>query len=163
MPSAMISINPGNPNYPAALREGRGAEKVPRLAALGNTDILAKPLLGFLCSVRCPGEAILRTYDAARVLRDAGVPVIGGFHSPMEKECLALLLKGSQSVVICPARSIGNMRIPALWRKPLSDGRLLILSVFPPEQKRVTAELAERRNQLVGALAHAMIVPYAAP
>lgn len=163
MPSAMISIDQMDSDYPATLREGRGAEKAPRLAALGNTDILAKPLLGFLCSVRCPGEAILRTYDAARVLRDAGVPVIGGFHSPMEKECLALLLKGHQPVVICPARSIDNMRIPALWRKPLDDGRLLVLSIFPSEQKRVTAELAERRNQLVGVLAHALMVPYATP
>jgi len=163
MPSAMILIDQRNSNYPAALREGRGAEKAPRLMALGNTDILAKSLLGFLCSVRCPGEAILRTYDAARELRDAGVPVIGGFHSPMEKECLSLLLKGTQPVVICPARSIDNMRIPALWRKPLDDGRLLVISIFHPEQKRVTAELAERRNQLVGVLAYALTVPYASP
>jgi len=163
MPSKMVLIDRKNPNYPAGLREGQGAERFPRLAALGNTDVLTKPLLGFLCSVRCPGEAILRTYDAARVLRDAGVPVIGGFHSPMEKECLALLLKGTQPVVICPARSIDNMKISAPWRKPLDDGRLLVLSIFPSEQKRVTAELAERRNQLVGVLAHALMVPYATP
>jgi hypothetical protein len=34
----------------------------------------------------------LKTYDLARDLRDADVPVIGGFHTPMEKECLRLLL-----------------------------------------------------------------------
>lgn len=163
MPSAMIQIDQKSPNYPAMLRGGRGIERFPHLTALGNTDILAKPLLGFLCSVRCPGEAILRTYDAARVLRDAGVPVIGGFHSPMEKACLASLLKGHQPVVICPARSIDNMRIPTLWRKPLEDGRLLVLSSFRSVEKRVTAALAERRNRLVGVLAHALLVPYASP
>lgn len=151
-----------SPFYPAALLEEPRASSTPGLWALGNLEILRKPLLGFLCSVRCPGDAILQTYDAARALRDDGIPVIGGFHSPMEKECLNLLLKGTQPVVICPARSIDTMRIPAFWRKSLDDNRLLILSVFPSEQKRMTAEIAERRNQFVGALAHALMVPYAA-
>ena len=64
------------------------------------------PLLGFFCATRCPGNVILRTYDLALPLREAGVPVIGGFHTPMEKECLEVLLRGQQPVVICPARSI---------------------------------------------------------
>ena len=31
-----------------------------------------------------------------------GVPMIGGFHTPMEQECLEVLLRGQQPVVICP-------------------------------------------------------------
>jgi hypothetical protein len=58
--------------------------------------LLNHRLLGFLCSRRCPGDLILRTYDLIRALRDAGVPVVGGFQSPMEKECLELLLRGSR-------------------------------------------------------------------
>jgi hypothetical protein len=55
------------------------------------------------------------------LLRGAGIPIIGGFHSPMEKECLDLLLRGQQPIVICPARSIQGMRIcgfpqPGDWR-----------------------------------------------
>jgi len=97
-----------------------------------------------------------------RALRDVGIPVIGGFHSPMEKECLAMLLKGTQPVVICQARSIRGMRIPTLWRKHIDDGRLLVASVFPPEQKRVTAELAERRNRFIAAMAYELLIAYAA-
>ncbi len=156
-------VEKGSPFYPAALLKEPWVSSTPELWALGNLAILRKPLLGFLCSVRCPGDVILRTYDAARALRDGGIPVIGGFHSPMEKECLAMLLKGTQPVVICPARSIQNMRIPALWHEPLDDGRLLVLSVFPSRQKRMTAELAARRNQFVGVLASVLLVPYAAP
>jgi hypothetical protein len=37
----------------------------------------------------------------------------------MEKECLELLLRGMQSVVICPARGIERMRLPSAWRTPL--------------------------------------------
>jgi predicted AAA+ superfamily ATPase len=48
-------------------------------------------------------RGVLRTFALA--LREAGIPVIGGFHAPMEKECLDLLLRGTQPVVICPARS----------------------------------------------------------
>jgi hypothetical protein len=46
---------------------------------------------------------VIATYDAIRELRDAGVIVAGGFHSPMEGECLDFLLCGAQPVVLCPA------------------------------------------------------------
>lgn len=49
-------------------------------------------MLVLSCSIKCPGNVILKTYDLAGALCDAGVPVIGGFHAPMEKECLDILL-----------------------------------------------------------------------
>ncbi|MBI2856665.1 MAG: hypothetical protein HYX93_07455 [Chloroflexi bacterium] len=131
--------------------------------AIGNATILNADLLALFCSVRCPGDLILKTYDLARALRDAGVPVIGGFHSPMVKECLRLLLRGQQPVVVCPARGIENMRIPAEWRTPLAEGRLLLLSPFNSSQHRPTAELASVRNDLVAALAHRVFIAHAAP
>ena len=137
--------------------------KVPKLWSIGNLDILKAPLVGLFCSIRCPGNVILQTYDLARGLRDAGIPVIGGFHSPMEKECLDLLLRGRQPVVICPARSIMRMRIPRGWRNPLAVGRLLIVSPFGEKQKRVTAALADERNRLITLLALEFFMPYAAP
>jgi predicted Rossmann fold nucleotide-binding protein DprA/Smf involved in DNA uptake len=42
-------------------------------------------------------------------------------------------------------------------------GRLLILSPFPPKDKRITATHAEARNRFVGALADRIFVPHAAP
>lgn len=105
---------------------------------------------------------ILKTYDLARAMRDEGVPVIGGFQSPMEKECLRLLLRGRQPVVLCPARSIENMRIPADWRRALAEGRLLLLSPFGPNQRRPTADTATLRNHLVAALATRVFIVHAA-
>ena len=145
--------------FPAALRNG-GCE---RLWVIGDLGILARPLLGLFCSKRCPGEIILLAYDIARALRDAGVPVIGGFHSPMEKECLELLLRGTQPLVVCPARGIAGMRVPAAWRKPIAGRRLLIVSPFGPRRKRVDAPLAERRNRFATALAASLLVLHAAP
>jgi len=56
-----------------------------RVWAIGNLQLLEQPLFGFFCSTKCPGEIILRTYDLAVAIREAGVPMIGGFHTPMEK------------------------------------------------------------------------------
>ena len=42
---------------------------------------------------------------------------------------------------------------PGDWKPPLAAGRLLILSTFGPNQRRVTAGLAARRNEFVAALA----------
>jgi predicted Rossmann fold nucleotide-binding protein DprA/Smf involved in DNA uptake len=135
----------------------------PQLWTLGDRAILGCPLLALFCSSQCPGDIILRTYDLARSLRDAGVPVIGGFHSPMEAECLDLLLRGSQPVVVCPARSIEWIRVPGAWKKPIEKGRLLLLSPFTSQHHRPTVPLAEKRNRLVAEIAHAVFVAHAAP
>ena len=119
----------GDPRYPARLRQRLGADAPPELTALGNLDLLAQPMTALFCSARCPGSIILPAYDQAAQWRDAGRCVISGFHSPVEKECLRILLRGSQPIIICPARGIPK-RIPPEWRKPLADGRLLILSVI---------------------------------
>jgi predicted Rossmann fold nucleotide-binding protein DprA/Smf involved in DNA uptake len=44
-------------------------------------------------------------------------------------------------------------RIPPEWQRPLAENRMLILSIFPPEETRVTTALAIRRNEAVAALA----------
>ena len=54
-------------------------------------------------------------------------------------------------------------RIPPDWKKPLADGRLLILSIFSQTESRITADLAARRNELVAALADQVFVAYGTP
>ncbi len=135
----------------------------PETAYLGNLRLLDEPPTALFCSNRCPGDLILKTYDLARAMRDAGVPVIGGFQTPMKRECLRLLLRGSQPVVVCPARGIDNMRLPRDWRPALDEGRLLVLSPFPAAARRPTAELAAQRNNLVASLASRVFVAHAAP
>ena len=132
-------------------------------ACVGDRRLLGKPATALLCSVKCPGNVILKTYDLMRAWRDAGVTVISGFHSPMEKECLRILMRGTQPTIICPARSVVGMRIPREWRKPVEAGRLLILSPFDQRHRRATAQLAQQRNEFVAALADRVFVAYAAP
>ena len=149
---------------PIVSESSRGAAESPEAATTyrGNPNLIDEPLTALFCSNRCPGDLILKTYEIARAMRDASVPIIGGFQTPMERECLRLLLRGEQPIVICPARGIDNMRIPRDWRPALDDGRLLVLSPFPASIKRPTAALAERRNEFVASLASSLIIIHAA-
>jgi predicted Rossmann fold nucleotide-binding protein DprA/Smf involved in DNA uptake len=139
------------------------ASECETIQGMGDREILRHRRLGLICSVQCPGSVVIKTFDAIRELRDAGVVVIGGFHSPMEQECLDFLLRGEQPVIICPARGIGRPRLPAPWRKAVDAGRLLVLSPFGDKVVRPTKVHAQRRNEFVAAISAAVFIPYAAP
>lgn len=155
-------LHPGTSDYPVVLLRGGAGWVPPVINALGNLALLHQPLAALFCSAKCPGCVILPAYDLAARWRDEGQAVISGFHSPVEKECLRILLRGQQPIIICPARGLPK-RIPPDWKKPLADGRLLILSIFPSTESRITADLASRRNELVAALADEVFVAHATP
>lgn len=134
-----------------------------RLWTIGNVKILAQRKVGLFCSVRCPGNAIIAAHDAARKLRNDGTTVISGFQSPVEKECLRILLRGRQPVIICVARALGKIRPPAEWRKALDAARLLILSPFEKRPQRPDIESARHRNELVAALSDEVLIIHAEP
>ena len=142
----IIRYKTETPDMPAVLRRCIGAGGEAPVALLGDSAILEGRLIGFFCSVRCPGDVILKTFDLARSLRDADVTVVGGFQSRMEREFLSLLLRGSARLVVCPARGLGRMRIPRDWKEPIGDGRLVILSFVDDRIRRPTAATAAERN-----------------
>src|SRR5690554_1766821 len=78
-------LRPDAFDYPPVLRRCRTAKGAPLVVFKGNLSILDKPLMGFFCSVRSPGDVILKTFDLARNLRNADIVIIGGFQSPMER------------------------------------------------------------------------------
>jgi predicted Rossmann fold nucleotide-binding protein DprA/Smf involved in DNA uptake len=133
------------------------------ITGLGNLEILNQKKLAFFCSVKCPGHVILKAYDLSQSLKDAAVTVIGGFHSPIERECLRILLRGKQPVIVCPARSLKRMRMRKEFKSPLEEGRLLFLSPFKENKRRNTAETAMERNRFVAALADVVFIAYASP
>ena len=150
-------------DYPASLRRCSGGEDLPAIASKGDLQVLNRTLIGFFCSVRCPGDIILKTYDLARTLRNAEVTLVGGFQTPMEKDCLSLLLRGAITIVVCPARGMGRMRVPVEWKKPLFDGRLLLLSFFDDDVHRPTVNISSQRNSLIAAFSDRLLITYAEP
>jgi predicted Rossmann fold nucleotide-binding protein DprA/Smf involved in DNA uptake len=159
----IISLNESAPNYPKAIQHYLGKDAPNDITAKGNLDILRHNSTAFFCSTKCPGDLIVKTYDIAQLLRDAGMTVISGFHSPMERESLTILLRGAQPIIICPARSINKMRINREHKKPLKDGRLLFLSPFDENHQRISTKRSYYRNLFVTALSAVVFVIHAEP
>jgi len=133
------------------------------IEAVGSRDLLAMHKLGVFCSVKCPGELILQTYDLARLLASIGrCAVIGGFQSPIEQEFLIALLRGTTPAIVCPARTLHATSLEP-YRQAIDQGRLLLLSPFASHERRMTRQTCERRNSFVAAVAERMFVSYASP
>src|SRR3990170_4288858 len=104
-------FNSTDARYPARLHERLGEHTPRTLIALGDFVLLSQTKTGVFCSGRCPGDKILSAYDTARKLRDGGMAVISGIHSPVEKECLRILLRVKQPIIICSARALEKIRL----------------------------------------------------
>ena len=152
-----------SPSYPILLVKRLGKDAPVRLWAIGSMDLINIPKTALFCSKSCPGDAILKAMDQAQKWRNQGRCIISGFHSPIEKECLQILLRGVQPIIICPARSLERMRIPMEWRDGVGAGRILLLSPFEASQRRLTAALSEHRNKLVAALAGEVYFAHTTP
>lgn len=140
-------------------------------------DAIERPTVLFLlASSRCPSTVIVLGLDVAIALKDAPVSIASGFQSPLEKESLTFLLKGSVRLVICPARSAVGMRIPAVWKSAIAATRLTIRSAvdegFDAQHhaadsgkapRRPTTALAEQRNRFVAAISDAILILHATP
>lgn len=140
-----------------------GLVSPPFIDIIGSDRLLTSHKIGLLCSIQCPGDIILKTLDLMQELRNMEVCVVSGFHSPLEQECLKVLLNGSCGLIVCPARSLIGMRIPSEYREPLALERLLLLSAFGRNCSRKSKANADIRNKLVAAVSSVLLVPYASP
>jgi len=90
-----IEILQGSKAFPQEVRQFLSERTRAGVTALGNIEILQSTKLAIFCSVRCPGKLILAAHDFCQELRNKKVTVAGGFHSPVERECLNILLRGT--------------------------------------------------------------------
>jgi predicted Rossmann fold nucleotide-binding protein DprA/Smf involved in DNA uptake len=162
IPSTIVTLSPGDEAYPARVLSFLSPPG-PTLRFIGDPELLRRSSLGLVCSARLPGAILLETYDFAQRMPVGERTVAGGFHSPMERQCLDILLNRHVPVLICPGRRLLNRRIPSHWRVPVGEGRLAIVSSFEPRCRRVTRALAFERNRFVAAMADILLVPYAVP
>jgi predicted Rossmann fold nucleotide-binding protein DprA/Smf involved in DNA uptake len=117
--------------------------------------------LALFCSVKCPGKLILDAYETCRQLRETDITVTSGFHSPMEQECLRILLRGTNPVIWCLARGTLS-RTPPTFAEAVAAGRLTILAPFPTNVRRVTAATCAKRNRIVADMVAAVLIVHAA-
>jgi hypothetical protein len=128
----------------------------------GNKKILSLHKVAFLCSRRCPASIVTKSYDWAIEKRNAGVCVLSGNHSQIEKDVLHYLLKGSQPIVVALARGL-KKRVEPEFAEALSNNRLLIITPFDSSVTRVTQETANKRNDFMAELAEEVFIAYAQP
>jgi predicted Rossmann fold nucleotide-binding protein DprA/Smf involved in DNA uptake len=129
----------------------------------GNASLLDSQLNALLCSKACPGDKIIEAIDFAQRWRAENRAVISGFHTPVEKECLRIFLRGPQHIVICPARGLDPFLLPAEWQQKFKRGEILIISPFDSSVRRPTKETAELRTRLVLSFARSKTVIHAQP
>ncbi|MEO8962407.1 MAG: DNA-binding protein [Ginsengibacter sp.] len=129
-------------------------------ATLGNIDFLKLPKTAFLCSRKIPASVVLKCYDWAIAQRESGSCVISGFHSQLEKDVLHYLLKGNQPIIIAMARGLKQKIEPEL-QKPFDEGRLLFITPFEKEVKRITPKTATIRNKMMLEIADEIVVGFA--
>ena len=134
-----------------------------RVTAVGQASLLGLCKVAVFGSRHCPPERMLLAFDWARSLPECGTVLVGGFHSPIEQECLAIALRRHLPVIVCVGRSFSRMRPATEWREAVDDGRMLILSTFLPTARRLTEERSVERNYFAAALADEIAFVHAAP
>lgn len=136
-------------------------------AAHSAASVLANAPIAFFCSKSCPGDIILKAQDWANARRPESAPVTGGFHTPVERDVLRILLRAGAPSIIVLARAEQGWRAP----KPLgpaitaavASGTAQIVSPFPATQTRTTAATAETRNRHILTLCNTVLIAHASP
>lgn len=127
---------------------------------IGNLGLLKLHKTAFLCSRKIPASIVLKCYDWAIEQREQGNCVISGFHSKIEKDVLHYLLKGQQPIIIVLARGL-KQKLEPDFQEDINRNRLLIITPFEKDIKRVTEETARVRNQFMIDLADHITVGFA--
>lgn len=123
----------------------------------GNKDILKHHKTGFLSSRKCPAEVVLKSYEWAKRQRQEGNCIVCGNHSQIEKDVFEILLKGDQPLVLVLPRGLKTYW-PKNWLEEIDKNRLLIISPFSKDVKRVTRETAVEKNKKIIELSAEVIV-----
>ncbi len=133
------------------------------LHGVGNLELAARPATAFLCGTECPGDRILEAYEWARRQCDERRTVISGFHTPVEKDVLAILARRGANIIKVPARDIPKT-FDAELRTPMEEGRFLALSPFGyGKPSRLTKDSCSIRNRFVLSRGATRYVPHCAP
>ncbi|MGH8190837.1 MAG: DNA-processing protein DprA [Rhodanobacteraceae bacterium] len=132
------------------------------LAGRGDPRRLDGELTAFFASRQCPGQAIRAALKWALHQAQAGCAVVGGFHSPLERSVLELLLEARSPVVAVLARSVESARLPVAWQAAIGRGHLVVVS-GTSDRRRLDHDRSSSRNELVATLASEIVVAHINP
>ena len=162
---------PGASGIPSALKRCIDPEDGPPITLIGDPSLLDRRPVALFCSVQCPGDLIIKSYDLARSLRTSPATFIGGFQSRSKRSSSNCSCAGPRPprsdappLPVCHSlprprhrRDARSPRVaPALGRRPPAAPLHL-----PDNIRRPTAAAAAQRNTCVAALADRFLILHA--
>ena len=120
----------------------------------GNKELLDRYLVAFFASRTAPPEALDLAKRWAHEIAQTDKIVISGFHSPIERAVLDILLANGCSVVVALGRSLYR-KIPMRLQTAYNDNRVLFVSFR--DYSRPSFSNSQIRNWLTADLASEII------
>ena len=120
----------------------------------GNKGLLDRYLVAFFASRTAPPEALDLAKRWAHEIAQTDKIVISGFHSPIERAVLDILLANGCSVVVALGRSLYR-KIPAHLQSAYDENRVLFVSFR--DYSRPSFSNSQTRNWLTADLASEII------
>jgi len=172
-------LTPSDQEYPKRLLERLGESSPERLFYWGPLDFLKRFTMAVISADSISGVAFNATNQLLFTIRDYDLNLIGSWHSVMETEIFRLgLFRKNLTVTLFTARGLQSETFdsflktrfyPPLHEFPereeyfrrARDGELLILSVSPPEEGRMTRRNIIHRNWVACVLSDVVFVPFA--
>jgi hypothetical protein len=127
---------------------------------LGNVALFDQPLTAFFASRQCLGTSIRAAMNWALEQAHGKQPVISGFHSPLEQSVLKVMLTASAPCIIVLARRFEQKRLPTDWLNAAQNGTLALVGA-ENTTRRLTTELAARRNDWIAQRATQIVIGHA--
>lgn len=116
----------------------------------GNKALLDRYLVAFFASRTAPAEALDLALGWAEEIAQTDRIVISGFHSPIERAVLSVLLAHHRPVIVALGRALYR-RIPAYLQTHFEENRVLFISFRPNERNSFST--SQLRNWAVADLA----------
>lgn len=127
---------------------------------LGDENIFKFHKTAYLCSRKFPASAVVKSFDWAVEQCDKGNCIICGAHSKIEKDIFNILLSGTQPLILVLARGMKSNYSTEI-KSAVENNRLLIVTPFPNNIKRITEKTSRERNLFMLDLADEIVIGYA--
>ncbi|MGH7824802.1 MAG: DNA-processing protein DprA [Candidatus Binatia bacterium] len=132
--------------------------KPPKVWGVGNPAILSGRLLGIISARQIDSDLALKSSQVINSLVSLKeMSFVSGWHAPLEEEALRILLGREASLVFCLSKSLSRFIPPAELGNRVETGQALLLTHCSPKAGRISRDASIRRNQLVAALANALL------
>lgn len=172
-------LTPSDGEYPKRLLECLGKPSPEQIFYCGPLNFLNRFTMAVISADSISGLAMMSANQLLFTIREYDLNFIGGWHSVMETEIFRLgLFRKNLTVTLFTAKGLEKETFesfletrfyPPLHEFPereeyfrrSKDGKLLMLSVSPPEEAKMKRPNIINRNWLACALSDVVFVPFA--